>query len=291
MRTFILSLVIYCLLATLMWSGTVIADETSAAGKITFVKGEVMAGPSDALKPAKPGKAVALNDIVVTGSGAKVKILLEQSKMLVTILSDTKVRITGEGVELVTGSESNIKKKQLGVLKLNPQLTEKSSQLGGSFAMRSSELVLKTLNLDDTFIRETRPNFRWECNKEGSFVITLFHGASDGTKDKLWERQTIGDNLPFPGNETALEHGENYYWEIFELTSGESSVVSSQFYVLSEKEIEKLEQELRKLKSSLEIEEEDNLTGGYLRMDLLNKYYLKDEAEQLRQELEGPSEE
>lgn len=275
-------LIRFCILFPLLTSVSGFSEDkntSSIAGRITFTKGEVTCGKESEEKKVVPGMTVAVNEIVKTGHEAKVKIILTgEKKILVTILADTKVKINSQGVELLNGDKKNIILKKIGILDLSPELNERSRQLGGTFVMRGEKQILKTVNLTSTSIRERRPAFRWTSEKVGSFLISLYQMKENGEKIPLWVFQTSDDSLPFPGNQQDLEEGNYYYWEIADLQDKKDETkTSAGFYVLSAEEKKYFAKELNQLEESVKGDKEDLVTSAFLKIELLNKYNLKDE--------------
>ncbi|MFC1614372.1 hypothetical protein ACFL5K_03660 [Gemmatimonadota bacterium] len=247
-------------------------------GKVTFVKGKVVGGSESNPHQLKPGQSVSENDIVITASGAKAKVLLTKNKTLATILADTKVRITAIGVEIIEGSSKNIAVKKLEFLRPIPELSNRSRHLGGTFVMRGAEQEIKILSLKSTFIRETSPTFRWKSSKSGSFLVSLYQIDESGGNNSLWKSRTSLDSLTFPVQQTDLDKGKSYYWEITDSSSSSSeTTISARFYVLTSEEEKALNKELTQLEKLLKDDAEDEYTRDFLKLELLTKYHLNDE--------------
>ncbi|HUU29998.1 MAG TPA: hypothetical protein VM123_19510 [archaeon] len=235
-------------------------------------------GQETNLAPLKLGQAVSDKTILVTAPGAKIKILLTESKILVTILSDTKALITPNGAEIIEGSSQNIVVKKMEFLQPNPELNEQSRQLGGTFLMRGVQPEVEFLSLKETTIRETRPAFRWKSSNQGPFLISLGQISHSGGKIAIWQNQTSLDSLPFPARQPGLEEGESYYWEItYKSAAGSKSMDSARFYVLSAAEKQMFDKELAQLEDLVNADQEDAITRDILKIELLKKYHLNDE--------------
>ncbi len=243
-----------------------------------FVKGEVSGGRDSNLELLTAGKTLAVGDLIVTGSGSRVKLLLDESKLLVTILEGTKARITPEGAELIEGSSTSIQVKELEFLHPLPQLGEHSRQISGTFVMRGGEQNIRILNLSNTFTRNSRPAFYWESDNPGNFLISLKLLQVNGELKPLWQSQTTLDSLPFPERQPPLENGRSYLWDVRDLsTTDKMTTVEARFYLLSHQEQQALESELAQLADFLSGDEEDEISGAFLKMELLEKYQLNDE--------------
>ena len=287
MKTFSISVIIFCCaLAISLNPGLAQNNSSSAVGRVTFVKGIVTRTSAEARESLKAGQLIAANDTLVTETGAKVKLFLNEKNLLVTILPNTKALITPEGVELVEGSEINIIEKKLDFLQPEPELDERSSQMGGAYVLRAPPPSLEPQNLKNTFCLDTRPTFRWKCSKQGKFQITLYATTSDNLKKVFWKRQTSVNSLVYPEEESSLNQGMVYSWEILELaTDSKRDHYSTQFYVLSENEREAFFSELTQLKQLSENEGSEDVTKDFLKIELLNKYHLRDDLKQLLADL------
>ena len=277
-RIFILSAL--CLFIILCPGLLSASEELSSrpAGKIVFVKGEVSGGRDSNLGLLTAGKTLAVGDLIVTGGGSRIKLLLDQSKTLVTILEGTKARITLEGAELLEGSSTSIQVKELDFLHPLAQMGERSRQISGTFVMRGGEQNIRILNLSNTFTRNSRPTFYWESDNPGNFLISLKMFQDNGELKPLWQSQTNLDSLPFPEKQPPLEKGKSYLWDLKDLsTNDEMATAEARFYFLSQEEQQALENEQVQLADFVTGDEEDKISGVFLKIELLKKYQLNDE--------------
>jgi len=267
-------------------SGTVQGELLEEAGRVTFLKGEVTVSTAAEPKLIKAGETIGLGRVVKTGSNAKVKIMLPVSKTLITIMPNTKVRFTEQGAELVEGPQANLVVKKLKQLNPNPKLQERSTHLGGTFVLRTKPPKAEPLNLMGTFCRETRPAFRWKSRVQGKILVSLYRIDEPGPSQLLWESVTSDSSMTYPEGEPDLEQGKVYYWELkTELPGGREFFNSAKFYVLSTEEKKSYEMEIEQLALLAGVEEVDDFTLDFLKLELLNKYNLKDDLKLMVKDL------
>jgi len=123
---------------------------------------------------------------------------------------------------------------------------DKDGEMGVIMKLRSDDYSEHIMPLSpcNTRIASNRPGISWATETPADeFVIRLYN--SEGL---MWEKKTTDTHLDFPDDETGLEFGVSYFWNV----EGQDLInsfrsLNQKFTILSEESIKELNEEKQKL--------------------------------------------
>ena len=238
----------------------------SALAVISDVKGDVTlskAGSDESLK-AVFGTQLAQGDQLETGKKASVTLLFTNGN-LISLGPGSNITISGNQ----SGASRNIGAGMAGNFSDLAMRQDQRGEMGVLMDLRSDETAQQILPLSpcNTMISTDRPTLSWESLKPADeFVVRLYNGEG-----LVWEKRTTATHLEFPEDESGLEFGASYFWNV----EGEDLInsfrsLNQKFTVLNEEKIYEIKEEEKKLSG---IFSDD--PGNSSLHSLLGAYYAK----------------
>jgi hypothetical protein len=250
-------------------------QSSPAVGKVTFVKGNVQKISGQVSSPVRLAQEVAPGDLFIVTEGEKLKLLMIERKVLITVLPVSRIRLTTDGVELIEGSADNLIEQKAGFLNPAPALSPASRQLGGTFVTRGAGEDFEPLNLRNTSSKNTRPTFNWKGASQSKIELKLFIEKSGTDRALVWSQKTTGNSLVFPTDKRDLEKGLTYCWGLYQDNNRVSATAC--FHTLSETEESSFYKDLAEVERLSGQDMSDLSTKRIITMELLKKYNLLDD--------------
>jgi tetratricopeptide (TPR) repeat protein len=145
----------------------------------------------------------------------------------------------------------------------------RKGEIGALAGLRygGAEQMIELLSPGNTKIKTARPSFAWSSKKTfDKFKVKLF-----GSSGLVWTREISITRLDYPENETPLEYGKSYFWQVEGEGLAESfKSPSVGFNILSEEELQKVAAEEKRVQDMFK----DGLNSGSYHF-LLGAYYDK----------------
>jgi len=234
----------FILVLLLLPTSITLAQNNPSLAVISDVQGSVYlhkAGNDEALK-AVFGTQLAQGDRVETGKKASVSMLFSNGN-LISLGPSSNITISGNQ----SGSSSrNIGAGMAGNLSDLAMRQDNKGEMGVLMDLRSDETAQQILPLSpcNTMISTNRPVLSWESRKPADeFVVRLYNGEG-----LVWEKRTTATHLEFPEDESGLEFGASYFWNV----EGQDLInsfrsLNQKFTVLNEEKIYEIKEEEKKL--------------------------------------------
>jgi hypothetical protein len=252
----------------LLYPCNIIAQSSTAAlAVISDVKGTVTLNRSGNAEPLKAvfGTRLSQGDQLETGRKASVTMLFSNGN-LISLGPNSNITISGNQ----SGNPSrNIGAGMAANLSDLAMRQDQRGEMGVLMDLRSDETSQQIIPLSpcNTMISTNMPVLSWESKKPADeFVVRLYNGEG-----LVWEKRTTATHLEFPGDESGLEFGASYFWNV----EGEDLInsfrsLNQKFTVLNEEKIYEIKEEEKKL-SGLFSDDPGNSSLN----SLLGAYYAK----------------
>lgn len=190
-------------------------EESQWIALITGIKGNVMVkkeGKSEFVK-AKWGTQLFNGDQIRTEPGSEATLSFSEGYILV-LDPGSKMTLSGNGSS-PSKETGNYKKLSAAMMMDISSLTSREaskkdiSALAGLRGIDVKEPVDLTFP-SNTYVMTDRPTFEWTPKEDfDNYVINLYN-----SKGLVWSKRVTGNTLKFPENESALDFGETYFWNI-----------------------------------------------------------------------------
>lgn len=225
-------------------------------------------------------------DRIRLAEGAKLVLIYSGSGTREEIAGPGTIRVGEAGSEveakpaLVKSSEAAFPSKgalelaryAATTLRAKPFRGEKTANSGDG--SRTGPDTIRILNLCDTTIRSTRPEFRWRP-VEGAekYLVRIF----DERDEMVFETTTARASLAYDG--TTLDHGKEYLWTVSAHVGGRMVAKrDGWFFVLEEERIKAL----KKTERAVGARFSENDPEGLLSLAMIcQEYNLRDEAAEM----------
>lgn len=243
-------------------------QSSSALAVISDVKGDVTLSKAGIDEPLKAvfGTQLAQGDQLETGKRASVTLLFTNGN-LISLGPGSNITISGNQ----SGSPSrNIGASMAGNFSDLAMRQDQRGEMGVLMDLRSGETAQQIIPMSpcNTMISTNRPVLSWESMKPADeFVVRLYNGEG-----LVWEKRTTATHLEFPGDESGLEFGTSYFWNV----EGEDLInsfrsLNQKFTVLNEEKIYEIKEEEKKLSGLFSDD-----PGNSSLYSLLGSYYAKE---------------
>jgi hypothetical protein len=251
-----------------LYPSNILAQSNAAAlAVISDVKGAVTLNRPGSADPLKAvfGTQLSQGDQVETGRRARVSVLFSNGN-LITLGPNGNITISGN--QSGTGSR-NIGAGMAANLSDLAMRQDQRGEMGVLMDLRSGETSQQIIPLSpcNTMISTNMPVLSWESLKPADeFVVRLYNGEG-----LVWEKRTTATHLEFPEDQSALEFGASYFWNV----EGEDLInsfrsLNQKFTILNEEKIYEIKEEEKKLSG---IFSDD--PGNSSLHSLLGAYYAK----------------
>lgn len=242
-------------------------SNTAALAFISDVQGSVYLnkrGSDDPLK-AVFGTQLVQGDQVETGRRARVSMLFSNGN-LISLGPNSNITISGN--QSGNGSR-NIGAGMAASFSDLAMRQDNKGEIGVLMDLRSDESSQQIIPLSpcNTMISTNKPKLSWESRKPADeYVVRLYNGEG-----LVWEKRTTATHLEFPGDESGLEFGTSYFWNV----EGEDLInsfrsLNQKFTILPEGDISKIKDEEQKLYGKFQDDQ-----GSSSLHSLLGAYYAK----------------
>ncbi len=241
-------------------------QSSSALAVISDVRGSVTLNKAGSDEPLKAvfGTQLAQGDQLETGKKASVTLLFTNGN-LISLGPGSNITISGNQ----SGPSRNIGAGMAGNFSDLAMRQDQRGEMGVLMDLRSDETAQQILPLSpcNTMISTNRPAICWESMKPADeFVVRLYNGEG-----LVWEKRTTATHLEFPEDESGLEFGASYFWNV----EGEDLInsfrsLNQKFTVLNEEKIYEIKEEEKKLSGLFSDD-----PGNSSLHSLLGAYYAK----------------
>jgi hypothetical protein len=227
-------------------------QNTRCLALLTEVRGEVFvkAARGTEFKKVPWGTQLYVGDVVKTSSNGSASVLLANNNLIEL----------GPGSNITMSENpgnSQVKSKAVyGVESENAVdlsgLTMRATSDGEVVALAGlrgwgTDISIIQLSPRNTGMRSTSPPFAWRCNVQADkFKVTLYD-----RRGRVWTTETNQTTLDYPKNETPLDRGGKYFWQVegFGLVESYKSP-SIGFSVLSKDDLAIVQDRERRLQKS-----------------------------------------
>ncbi len=219
-------------------------NSTSALAVISDVQGSVYLNKPGSDEPLKAvfGTQLVQDDQVETGRKASVTMLFSNGN-LISLGPNSNITISGNQ----SGNPSrNIGAGMAGNFSDLAMRQDNRGEMGVLMDLRSDETSQQIIPLSpcNTMILTNTPGLKWISRKPADeYVVRLYNGEG-----LVWEKHTTATSLEFPKDESPLEYGASYFWNV----EGEDLIhsfrsLNQKFTILPEGKIKEIKEEEQKL--------------------------------------------
>lgn len=190
-------------------------DQPQYIALITGLKGSVLlkkAGKSEYEK-ALWGTHLFKGDQIRTEAGAEVSITFSDGT-IIGLGSGGNITISGEtlSTKIAGGNVRKVSSAMMADISALTSHKNTNKDVGALAGLRSSgiEQPFELTSPYNTLIRTNRPTFTWIPSKPyDKYIVNLY--SSEGL---VWSSRVSDNYLKFPENQTGLEPGETYFWNV-----------------------------------------------------------------------------
>jgi hypothetical protein len=244
------------------------AGDTPYSAIVMSVKGKAVVQHKGKRVPADLGYLLYPGDEVTTAKNASLTINYLESGLEEQWPGGMKFVI-----EKIESSPAISRMKKTYQKIILPQM---KYQQTGSIRLRGSGNAVAVNALSNTCIIEERPAFRWSpITAADHYKVTLYCEFKD---EASWHRTTKVTEMPYPEDETSLNFGSRYEWEIEAIENG--TVIAAKrscFYLPRKDEIDTIREQLKRYRAQLSNNRADS-TSQLTLIFFLEQHQLYDDA-------------